>query len=188
MRRQILTCLYLPLSLYEAHAKAATGQLAPQAFLLFAIIFFWTLPHSWALSVLIDADYERGGVPMLPVKFGTEMTRWQIVWYSLLLVILTLLPVPLGMLRLVYFVIAVLLGIGFLYRALRLLDVATKLSARQMYKLGVTQLKSLPHPLSIAWRGESAATLPPRYEVERGIEGVRFLCAHLELRNIYTLN
>ncbi len=52
--------------------------------------------------------------------------------------------------------------------------------------LGVTQLKSLPHPqpLSIAWRGESAATLPPRYEVERGIEGVRFLCAHLELRNI----
>ncbi|MHB8627465.1 MAG: heme o synthase [Aggregatilineales bacterium] len=122
---------------------AATGQLAPQAFVLFAIIFFWTPPHSWALSILIDADYERGNVPMLPVKLGAEMTRWQIVWYSLLLVILTLLPVPLGMLSLAYFAVAVLLGTGLLYRALRLLDVATKLSARQMYKYSSSYLAML---------------------------------------------
>jgi protoheme IX farnesyltransferase len=113
---------------------AATGHLAPPAFLLFAIVFFWTPPHSWALSLYIEADYERGNVPMLPVTRGAELTRWQIVWYALLLVLLTLLPVPLGMFSFVYFSAVVLLDIGLSYRAFRLLSQATKLSARQLYK------------------------------------------------------
>ncbi len=113
---------------------AATGHLAPQAFLLFALIFFWTPPHSWALVVMIESDYDRGGIPMMPVALGSEITRWQIVWYSLLLVLLTLLPLPFGMLRELYFAAALLLGAGLLYRALRLLEQGTKASARQMYK------------------------------------------------------
>ena len=123
--------------------SAVSGHLAPQAFVLFAIIFFWAPPHSWALSILIDGDYERGNVPMLPVAWGADMARWQIAWYSLLVVILTLIPAPLGMLSLGYFVIAVLLGIGLLYRALHLLDLATKAAARQMYKYSSTYLALL---------------------------------------------
>ncbi len=113
---------------------AATGSLAPQAFLLFALVFFWTPPHSWALSVMIDTDYKRANVPMMPVAFGSELTRIQIVWYSLLLVILTLLPLPFYMLGLFYFVAAILLGAGLLFSALQLLRTATKSAARRMYK------------------------------------------------------
>ncbi len=113
---------------------AATGHLAPQAFLLFAIVFLWTPPHSWALAILVNTDYERADVPMMSVALGTELTRIQIVWYALLLVIISLLPLPLGMLNLFYFGAAVLLGIGLLYRALRLLQQGSKLAARQMYK------------------------------------------------------
>jgi protoheme IX farnesyltransferase len=122
---------------------AATGHLAPEAFLLFALVFFWTPPHSWALAVMIEGDYERGSIPMMPVALGTEITRWQIVWYSLLLVVLTLLPLPLGMLHGVYFVAALLLGAGLLYRAVRLLEQATKASARQMYKYSSAYLALL---------------------------------------------
>src|SRR5579859_6827797 len=122
---------------------AVTGHLAPQAFVLFAIIFFWTPPHSWALSILVDVDYERGNVPMLPVTLGAEIATWQIVWYSLLLVILTLLPLPLGMVGWAYFAAAVLLGIGLMYQALHLLDVATKSAARQMYKYSSAYLALL---------------------------------------------
>jgi len=113
---------------------AATNTLAPQAFLLSAIIFFWTPPHSWAFAVLTNADYERASVPMMPAAFGAEITRVQIVWYSLQLVILTLLPLPLQMLGLFYFIGAVLLGTGLIVESLRLLRDATKPAARQMYK------------------------------------------------------
>ncbi|MEP7287879.1 MAG: heme o synthase [Chloroflexota bacterium] len=113
---------------------AATGSLSPQAFLLFAIIFAWTPPHSWALAVLVDTDYEQVNVPMMPVAHGSEFTRLQIAWYSLQLVILTLFPLPLKMLGLFYFGAALLLGAGLLWRAYFLVRKATKLAARQMYK------------------------------------------------------
>ncbi len=122
---------------------AATGHLAPEAFLLFALVFFWTPPHSWALAIMIEGDYERGSIPMMPVALGSEITRWQIVWYSLLLVLLTLLPLPLGLLHGFYFVSALLLGAGMLYRALRLVEQATKASARQMYKYSSAYLALL---------------------------------------------
>ncbi|MEO8607910.1 MAG: heme o synthase [Chloroflexota bacterium] len=113
---------------------AATGGLSFQAYLLFAIIFFWTPPHSWALAVLVNADYERVDIPMLPVAHGAEFTRLQIVWYSLQLVILTLLPFPLGMLGMFYLGAALLLGAGLMWKSFVLLQAATKLTARQMYK------------------------------------------------------
>ncbi len=122
---------------------AATGQLAPEAFLLFALVFFWTPPHSWALAIMVEGDYERGSIPMMPVALGPEITRWQIVWYSLLLVLLTLLPFPLGLLHGLYFIAAILLGVGLLYRAVRLLERATKASARQMYKYSSAYLALL---------------------------------------------
>jgi protoheme IX farnesyltransferase len=77
---------------------AATGTLSLEALILFAIVFLWTPPHSWALAVLVNTDYERAHVPMMPVAYGVGVTRLQIVWYSLQLVILTLLPFPLQML------------------------------------------------------------------------------------------
>lgn len=113
---------------------AATGSLSTGAWLLFAFVFFWTPPHTWALTLWINADYERVNVPMMSVHGRGELTRVQIVWYSLLLVILTLLPLPLQMLGGLYFGVAVLLGGGLLFLALTLLRNATMLSARRLYR------------------------------------------------------
>jgi protoheme IX farnesyltransferase len=113
---------------------AATGTLSSGAFLLFALVFFWTPPHSWALAVLVNADYERAHIPMMSVAHGSEVTRLQIVWYSLQLVVLTLLPLPLRMLGVFYFAAAVLLGAGLLGKSLLLMRDATKAAARSMYK------------------------------------------------------
>lgn len=113
---------------------AATGQLSVYAWILFAIVFLWTPPHSWALAVLVNTDYERAHVPMMPVAYGTEMTQVQIVWYSLQLVILTLLPLPLHMFSLFYFIVAIGLGVGLLWRSIFLFQHISKLAARQLYK------------------------------------------------------
>jgi protoheme IX farnesyltransferase len=113
---------------------AATGGLSAQAWLLFAIVFLWTPPHSWALAVLINSDYERVPLPMMPVAYGNEITQLQIVWYSLQLVILTLLPLPLRMLGMFYFVVAVGLGAGLLWRSISLLKSTSKVAARRLYK------------------------------------------------------
>jgi protoheme IX farnesyltransferase len=113
---------------------AATGQLSLYPFILFAIVFLWTPPHSWALAVLVNSDYERAHVPMMPVAYGLETARVQIVWYSLQLVILTLLPLPLRMFSAFYFIVAIGLGAGLLLRSTFLLQNMTKLAARQLYK------------------------------------------------------
>jgi protoheme IX farnesyltransferase len=100
---------------------AATGsvELAPLA--LFAIIFFWTPPHFWALSLFAHADYARAGVPMLPVVAGARETRRQILLYTLLLVAVSLLPAALGFAGLLYGAAALLLGLGFVRHALAVL-------------------------------------------------------------------
>jgi heme o synthase len=103
------------------------------AWYLFAIIFFWTPPHFWALSLLIRKHYERAGVPMLPVVRGEDETRRQIVLYSLLLVALTLVLSPFGLMGLTYFVAAVALGGWFLYDAVRLWRRPSPLAARRLY-------------------------------------------------------
>lgn len=113
---------------------AVTGTVSVEAFLLFAIIFYWTPPHSWALALLVDADYERANVPMMPVARGEDVTKIQILLYAIQLVILTLLPLPFRMLGVFYFICAALLGAGLLYRSLHLIKVGTKIAARQTYK------------------------------------------------------
>jgi heme o synthase len=99
---------------------AVTGSLEPAALYLFAIVFYWTPPHFWALSLLMKDEYARVGVPMLPVVRGEDETRAQIVLYTVLLVALTLMPVFFGFFGLIYGVVAGALGAAFLWHALRL--------------------------------------------------------------------
>ena len=99
---------------------AATGELTFPALALFAIVFFWTPPHFWALALLIKRDYAAAGVPMLPVVRGERETARQIVFYTLVLIAVTLVPAAFGMLGALYLGAAVLLGGAFLWLAWRL--------------------------------------------------------------------
>ncbi len=97
---------------------AVTGTLDPNSLLLFLIIFVWTPPHFWALAIYRRDDYAAADIPMLPVTHGVEFTRLQILLYTILLFIVTLLPYLVGMSGFFYLVGAVLLGAGFLYYAI----------------------------------------------------------------------
>lgn len=99
---------------------AATGSVDVGALILFLIIFLWTPPHFWSLSLVRIVDYARAGVPMLPVVAGTEETCRQILLYSLLLVAASLAPLSLGLAGPLYAVSAVVLGLLFVSRALAL--------------------------------------------------------------------
>jgi protoheme IX farnesyltransferase len=99
---------------------AATGNLALPALALFAIVFFWTPPHFWALALLIKRDYAAAGVPMLPVVRGERETVRQILLYTLVLIAVTLVPVAFGVFGALYAVAAVVLGAAFLWLAWRL--------------------------------------------------------------------
>jgi heme o synthase len=122
---------------------AVTGDLSYQAWFLFAIVFFWTPPHSWALALLVNADYTRANVPMMPVARGEHVTRVQILLYSVQLFLITLLPAPFKMMGLVYFIAAVLLGAGMIWMSIRLLQVADKAAAKRMYKYSTAYLAFL---------------------------------------------
>ena len=100
---------------------AVTGQVDPHALLLFLIIFVWTPPHFWALAIHRADDYARAEVPMLPVTHGIPFTRVQIMLYTVLLFVVGLLPYITRMSGVIYLVASVLLGLGFLYFAARLL-------------------------------------------------------------------
>ena len=93
---------------------AVTSDVTLMPVLMFAIIFFWTPPHFWALSLWAHADYEKVGVPMLPVTHGARETRKQVLVYTIALVPLTLLPWALGFAGWVYAASALLLGLEFL--------------------------------------------------------------------------
>jgi protoheme IX farnesyltransferase len=99
---------------------AVTGDVHGHALLLFLIIFTWTPPHFWALAVARRKDYERADIPMLPVTHGEAVTKSFVVYYTILLVLVTLLPYLTGMSGPLYLFGALLLGGGFLYYALRL--------------------------------------------------------------------
>lgn len=122
---------------------AVTGTLSIEAFLLFAIVFYWTPPHSWALALLVNTDYARAGVPMMPVAHGERATYYQILVYSVLLVIITLLPASIGMLSLPYTLSAAVLGLGMLWMAIKLIRAANKAVARQVYKYSTSYLAFL---------------------------------------------
>ena len=99
---------------------AVTNTIDPHALLLFVIIFTWTPPHFWALAIARRDDYARVGIPMLPVTHGIAHTRLQIVLYSILMVLTTILPVLSGMSGAIYLVAALALDVRFLQLAFEL--------------------------------------------------------------------
>ncbi len=125
---------------------AITGSLDLAAWLLFAIIFFWTPAHFWALALLIRDDYERAGVPMLPVVRGDEATAWNILAYAASLLPLTLLLFIIGGLGYVYLAAAIVLGalfIGYAFRLLRSGTVRRRAMARSVYLYSLLYLALL---------------------------------------------
>ena len=123
---------------------AVTGTLSLEAWLLFAIVFYWTPPHSWTLAILVNTDYARAGVPMMPVARGLPTTYRQIILYSALLLFISLTPAMVGgNLGLLYAVSALILGLGLLWMAIRLMHVSTKAMARTAYKYSTFYLAFL---------------------------------------------
>jgi heme o synthase len=123
--------------------SAVTGGLDPAALYLFAIVFYWTPPHFWALSLLMKDEYARVGVPMMPVVHGEAETRRQVVLYTGLLTVLTLLPVAFGFFGALYAAVAVVLGAIFLAYAVRLQRRADRASALRTYLYSLLYLALL---------------------------------------------
>jgi heme o synthase len=122
---------------------AVTGELTGTAFYLFAIVFFWTPPHFWALSLLMKDDYERAGVPMLPVVRGERETRRQILLYTILLYAVSQLPFCAGAFGVPYLVASVGLGAVFIYGAWRLTRAPSRRTALRLYLFSLAYLAAL---------------------------------------------
>ena len=99
---------------------AVTNEVTSSALLLFLIIFVWTPPHFWALAIARKDDYEKVGIPMLPVTHGEEYTRLNILLYTILLVVITVIPYLTGMSGVIYLAAALVLGGIFLRHAIRM--------------------------------------------------------------------
>jgi protoheme IX farnesyltransferase len=122
---------------------AATGRLSWTAIYLFAIVFYWTPPHFWALSLLMKDEYEKVGVPMLPVVRGERETRRQIVLYALLLYAVTQLPFCAGGFGIPYLVASMTLGAAFVAGAVTLYRRADRRSALRLYLFSLLYLALL---------------------------------------------
>jgi protoheme IX farnesyltransferase len=115
----------------------------PHALLLVLIIFVWTPPHFWALAIFRREDYARALVPMLPVTHGVTYTRWQILFYTVLLVEVTVLPVVFGMSGFFYLGGALVLGSVFLWYAWRLLNPPDEFFAMRVFNYSIVYLMAL---------------------------------------------
>ena len=122
---------------------AVTGGVAPVALYLFAIVFFWTPPHFWALSLLMKDEYAAVRVPMMPVVHGEAETRRQVLLYAVLLMILTLLPVAFSYFGIVYAICAAALGGAFIVRAYDLYRQADRAAALRTYLFSLAYLALL---------------------------------------------
>jgi len=122
---------------------AVTGHVHPYALLLCLIIFVWTPPHFWALAIFRRDDYSRAQVPMLPVTHGVEYTRQHVLYYTILLLIVTVLPYLTGMSGLFYLGGALVLGAGFLYYAIVLLDPPNELFPMKVFNYSIVYLMAL---------------------------------------------
>ncbi|WP_346327402.1 heme o synthase [Iodidimonas sp. SYSU 1G8] len=122
---------------------AVTGTVSWEPLLLFAIIFMWTPPHFWALSLFAKGDYEKVGVPMLPVVSGQRETRKQILIYSVLLVPLAISPSLLGMAGTLYGAVSSVLGAGFLVLAWRVWRGEDMTQPRRLFLFSILYLFAL---------------------------------------------
>jgi protoheme IX farnesyltransferase len=122
---------------------AVTGQLAPDALLLFLIIFAWTPPHFWALALYRKHEYAKAGIPMLPVTHGDRFTRLHVLFYTLILTAVSLLPFTSQMSGYVYLAVAIALDAVFLGYAIKIyLDYSDNL-ARRTFRYSIVYLSAL---------------------------------------------
>jgi protoheme IX farnesyltransferase len=122
---------------------AVTGSLDPHALLLFLIIFVWTPPHFWALAIYRKDEYALVDIPMLPVTHGVEFTRLQILFYTILLVIVTTLPYVTGLSGLVYLAGVTVLNTGFMWYVLRMMKSKDVQLPMQAFGFSITYLMVL---------------------------------------------
>ena len=122
---------------------AMTGDVGPEAIILFLIIFLWTPPHFWALALYRVEDYRKSGLPMLPVTHGSEFTRLHIFLYTLILFAACLLPYIYGMSSWLYLVVAVVLSLGFCGYAWKLLRHYTDALSRATFRFSLIHLSVL---------------------------------------------
>ena len=122
---------------------AVTGEVSPEALLLFLIIFVWTPPHFWSLALYRTEDYARAGVPMLPVTHGKQYTRLQVLLYTLILFAASLLPYAIRMSGAFYLAAAAILGGVFTAYAVRLHVAYTDALARRTFRYSIVYLALL---------------------------------------------
>ncbi|TFZ01110.1 heme o synthase [Ramlibacter rhizophilus] len=122
---------------------AMTGEVGPQALILFLIIFLWTPPHFWALALYRVEDYRKSGLPMLPVTHGNEFTRLQILLYTLVLFAACLLPFAYGMSSWLYLLAAVVLSGAFCVYGFRLWREYSDALARKTFRFSLIHLSAL---------------------------------------------
>ncbi len=122
---------------------AATGGVSIESLALFALIFFWTPPHFWALALYRCADYQAAGVPMLPVVAGKEATRRQMLLYTLLLIPVALAPALLGIAGWLYGAAALALSLGFVWAAVAVIRDTSDAPAKRMFGYSIFYLFTL---------------------------------------------
>ncbi len=122
---------------------AVTGQVDPHALLLFLIVFTWTPPHFWALAIHRRQEYAWVDIPMLPVTHGVKFTRLQILLYTILLLAVSVLPYATHMSGLLYLGGALILGLGFLWYALRLIRTEDERLPMQTFGYSIYYLMTL---------------------------------------------
>jgi heme o synthase len=122
---------------------AMTGEVSPEALILFLIIFLWTPPHFWALALYRVEDYRKSGLPMLPVTHGNEFTRLQILLYTIVLFAACLMPFAYGMSSWIYLAAAVVLSMGFCYYAIKLWQNYSDALARKTFRFSLIHLSAL---------------------------------------------
>jgi protoheme IX farnesyltransferase len=137
---------------------AVTGKVEIPALVLFAIVFYWTPPHFWALSMRYAEDYKAAGVPMLPAVRGGRETSHQILYYTVLLVALTLLMFPAGRMGPIYLCSALVLGALFVWRAARLWNSTSGAQAFSLFRFSNQYLTLLFAAMALdalvgGWKG-----------------------------------
>ena len=122
---------------------AVTGELHAYALLLVLIVFVWTPPHFWALAIFRREDYARAAIPMLPVVYGVTYTRWHVLFYAVLLLVVSVLPWVTGMSGLLYLGGALVLGAGFIWYAARLMNPPNEQFALEVFRYSIVYLMAL---------------------------------------------
>ena len=122
---------------------AVTGELAPDALLLFLIIFAWTPPHFWALALYRKHEYAKAGMPMLPVTHGDRFTRLHVLLYTLILIAVSLLPFATRMSGYVYLAAALVLDAVFLGYAVRIYVAYSDRLAQRTFRYSIVYLSAL---------------------------------------------